>query len=83
MSHPPTHAGVGARGSVGAFAQSEPNLEIGFKPYGSFRGTGIDSLGLMNGNLALHIPYPYHYPQRGGRLDDQFFSVMNSKTWTS
>src|SRR5205807_2298050 len=25
---------------------------------------------------------PYHYPQRGRRLDDQFLSVMNSKTWT-
>src|SRR5437016_3339925 len=57
-------------GSAGAFAQSEPNLEIGFKPYGSYHGNEVDTLGLMNGNLSLHIPYPYHYPQRGGRLDD-------------
>ena len=63
-------------------AQSEPNLEVGFKPYGSYHGSEMDTVGLMAGNLTHHLPYPYHYPQRGTGLDDQFFLVMNSKSWT-
>jgi hypothetical protein len=45
--------------SSAVFGQSEPNLETGFKPYGSYHGSDIDSVNVMNGNLTLHIPYPY------------------------
>src|SRR5207302_3992480 len=65
-----------------AFAQTNPNLEVGFKPYGSYHGSEMDTVGLMAGNLTHHLRYPYHYPQRGAGLDDQFFLVMNSKSWT-
>src|SRR5258708_29337388 len=46
-------------------AQSPPNLENGFKPYGSYDGGRIDTVNLMNGNLILHIRAPFHYGQRG------------------
>jgi len=40
-------------------AQSAPNLENGFKPYGSYDGSSIDTVNLQNGNLMLHLPaYP-------------------------
>jgi len=45
--------------------QSEPNLETGFKPYGSYAGTDLDTVSLMNGNVTFHIPFPAEYPERG------------------
>ncbi|HXO00272.1 MAG TPA: RHS repeat-associated core domain-containing protein [Candidatus Acidoferrales bacterium] len=64
--------------SQAAFAQ---NLENGFKYYGSYDGTTMDSVNLMNGNLTLHIPLPFYYAQRGGKLDPRYFLVANSKNW--
>jgi RHS repeat-associated protein len=68
---------------VSAFAQNEPNLEIGYKPYGSYSGGGIDPVNLMNGDLTLQIPLPISYPQRGGRLDHQVFLMLHGKGWQS
>lgn len=47
-----------------AFAQTNPNLETGFKPFGSYDDANFDSISLTNGNLILHIPM-FSYPQRG------------------
>ena len=47
-----------------AFAQTNPNLEVGFKPYGAYDDTAFDSVNVANGNLTLHIPL-FEYPQRG------------------
>jgi RHS repeat-associated protein len=68
---------------ISAFAQNEPNLEIGYKPYGSYAGGGIDPMNLMNGDLTLQIPLPIRYPQRGGRLDHQTFLMLHGKGWQS
>ncbi|HWG40100.1 MAG TPA: hypothetical protein VN658_06090, partial [Candidatus Acidoferrales bacterium] len=46
------------------FAQTDPTLEVGFKPYGSYHGGDLDSVSLTNGNLSVHIPLA-EYPQRG------------------
>lgn len=62
--------------------QTEPNLETGFKPYGSYHGSDTDSVSLMSGNLTIHIPMGPSYPQRGGRLDKKDFLVANSKTFS-
>jgi hypothetical protein len=35
----------------------------------------------MNGGLTLHIPLPYSYPQRGGKLNVDPFVIANSKVW--
>jgi len=48
-----------------ASAQEQPDLN-GFKPYGAYDGSGIDSVNLQTGNLIIHIPVPVLYPQRGG-----------------
>ncbi|HLJ85999.1 MAG TPA: RHS repeat-associated core domain-containing protein [Candidatus Angelobacter sp.] len=64
-----------------AFSQSEPNLENGFKPYGSFAGNDIDSVNLMNGGMVVHAPLPYRYPQRG-QLDPKQVITVISKNWT-
>ena len=37
-----------------AFAQTNPNLENGFKRYGSHDGSNLDTVSLMAGNWMLH-----------------------------
>jgi hypothetical protein len=44
---------------------SSPNLEDGFKNYGSYDSSHLDRVNLMNGNLMLHVPVLPAYPQRG------------------
>src|SRR5947209_1774325 len=61
-------------------AQSEPNLDTGFKPYGAFDGSNIESIDLSNGNLIVHIPMLFHYPQRGS-LNPRWVLTANSMQW--
>jgi hypothetical protein len=61
-------------------AQSAPNFENGWKPYGSFDGSHLDTVNLMNGNLMLHAPIIPDVPQRGGlNLSDVIYT--SSKNW--
>ncbi len=46
-------------------AQTAPNLENGWKPYGSYDGSHLDTVNLMNGNVMLHVPILPATPQRG------------------
>ncbi|HEY3769226.1 MAG TPA: hypothetical protein VGN44_11180, partial [Candidatus Angelobacter sp.] len=62
-------------------AQASPDLENGFKNYGSYHGSDVDTVNLMNGNLMVHIPMPWTYPQRGGDIDPKNLLTMSSKTW--
>src|SRR5437773_12356514 len=48
-----------------ATGQTQPNLENGFKHYGSYDFHGIDTVNTMNGNLMLHTSLLPDYPQRG------------------
>ena len=61
-------------------AQTAPDLENGFKHYGSYDGSHLDTVNLQNGNLMLHAPLLPNYPQRG-KLDLQDILAFNSKTW--
>jgi hypothetical protein len=63
-------------------AQMGPNLDEGLKPFGSFQGGNIDTVSMTSGNVTVHIPIA-SYPQRGGKLDQQFYLRMNSKGWTA
>lgn len=65
---------------VSVFSQSAPDVENGFKAYGSYDGSSIDSVNLMNGNLMLHIPMPFSYPQRG-KIDPRNILTVSSKQW--
>src|ERR1700733_12327029 len=67
--------------SLPASSQVQPNLESGFKFYGSYDSSTIDTVNLSNGGLTLHFPLPFAYPQRGGKLDASYFMVSNSKSW--
>jgi RHS repeat-associated protein len=58
-------------------AQTLSGLEQGIKPYGSYDSGGIDSIGLANGSVTLHIPL-VSYPQRGGRLHLGFNVYYNA-----
>jgi RHS repeat-associated protein len=62
-------------------AQTSPNLENGFKPYGSYDGGNFETVNLLNGNLMLDLPAPVQYPQRGGRLNSHFSFYLTSKNW--
>lgn len=60
-------------------AQTNPNLETGLKPFGSYDDAAFDTVSLTNGNLILHIPI-FDYPQRGN-LKAQFALTYNGKGW--
>jgi hypothetical protein len=53
--------------SFHAVAQISSTLEEGMKPYQTYEGGDIDSINMVNGTLALHIPL-ISYPQRGGKI---------------
>ncbi|NDQ55762.1 MAG: RHS repeat-associated core domain-containing protein [Acidipila sp.] len=61
------------------FAQENPNLDVGLKPYGTFEGGKFDSVSMTNGNLNLRIPI-LSYPQRG-TLPYNSFLGYNDKSW--
>jgi RHS repeat-associated protein len=61
-------------------AQTAPDLENGFKNYGSYDGSHLDTVNLMNGGVILHAPLLPGYPQRGN-LKLQAVLIFNSKTW--
>src|SRR6267143_3775123 len=61
-------------------AQTAPDLETGFNPYGSYHGGNIDSVNLANGALSLHIPF-LSYPQRGA-LKLSFSLRYDGKAWS-
>src|SRR5712692_5406677 len=42
----------------------EANLEMGYKPYGTYHGSDIETVSVTNGNLSVRIPL-VSYPQRG------------------
>jgi hypothetical protein len=61
-------------------AQTTPNLENGWKPYGSYEGSQLDTVNLMNGNLMLHAPLIPGAPQRGS-LQVSNTLYVTSKDW--
>jgi len=63
-----------------AIAQKAPDLENGFKNYGSYDVSHLETVNLMNGGLILHAPLLPDYPQRG-KLGAKQFLLFNSKTW--
>jgi len=67
--------------SIVAVSQTTPSSENGFKPYGSYDGSAIDSVNLMNGNVMLHAPLLPSYPQRGS-LKPQDILYLTSLNWT-
>jgi uncharacterized protein YceK len=69
-------------GATSVFGQTQPNLDNGYVPYGSYDGSNIDTVNLQNGNLMLHIPMPFSYPQRGGRLTSTNVLSVSSKAWS-
>jgi len=60
-----------------AHAQTDPALETGLKPFGSFHGGDIDSVNTTNGKLELQIPL-ISFPQRGGRLHVNYYIIYSS-----
>lgn len=50
--------------SICLFGQSNPNTDIGMKPYDSLHGGALDSVSLTSGNLFFHHT-EYAAPQRG------------------
>jgi len=60
-----------------ALAQTNPNIENGLKPFGSYDGSDVDSVDLWAGGLTVHIPL-FSYPQRG-TLKSESVMALNSK----
>ncbi|HET6843007.1 MAG TPA: RHS repeat-associated core domain-containing protein [Candidatus Angelobacter sp.] len=61
-------------------AQMGPNLENGFKSWGSYHGSSIDTTNTENGNWMLHVPLLPSVPQRGAVTPD-YFLYATSKGW--
>ena len=66
--------------SISLKAQIAPSLENGWKPFGSYDGTHLDTVNLMNGNLMLHAPVIPDAPQRGA-LKISYSLYGTSKDW--
>jgi YD repeat-containing protein len=66
--------------SLSAFGQTQVDLGNGFKPWGSYDGSSLDSVGLENGNLILHAPVIPKYPQRGS-LAPEVTLYLSSHNW--
>lgn len=49
---------------ISLFPQSNPNTDVGMKPYDSFHGGTLDSVSMTSGNLFFHHT-EYALPQRG------------------
>ena len=62
------------------FGQTQPNLENGFKNYGSIHGSNIDTVALEAGNWMLHAPLFGDIAQRGD-LTFQYLIYASSKNW--
>jgi RHS repeat-associated protein len=61
-------------------AQTAPNLENGWKPYGSYDGSHLDTVNVMNGNLMFHGPLTPAPPQRGSiKVSNTLYA--SSKDW--
>src|SRR5579864_9149276 len=67
-------------GSVYASAQMQPDMENGFKHWGSYDGSSIDTIKMLNGNQMLHAPLIPDFGQRGA-LQTAVFLSQNSKLW--
>jgi hypothetical protein len=65
--------------SITLQAQAPASLEQGFRAYGSYEGSDIDSVNLSSGSLELHIPL-LSYPQRGN-LAISFSARASAKNW--
>jgi YD repeat-containing protein len=61
-------------------AQTPPSLENGWKPYGSYEGSQLDTVNLMNGNLMLHAPLIPGAAQRGS-LQISTSLYLTSQDW--
>ena len=61
-------------------AQTSPTLENGFKSYGSYDGSQLDTVNLMNGNLMIHAALIPGAPQRGSlQISNSLY--VTSKDW--
>src|SRR6266568_4020976 len=60
-------------------AQMAPNLENGFKNWGSYEGGSLDTVNNLNGNQMLHAPVAPGYTQRGGLGSVQYLLYQTSK----
>jgi RHS repeat-associated protein len=69
-----------ASGSLSVVAQQPPNLENGFKHWGSYDGGSLDTVNNLNGNQMLHAPLLAGYPQRGS-LSIALSLFQSSKSW--
>src|SRR5215831_7535626 len=67
-------------GSVVALGQSQPNVENGFKAYGSYDGSHLDSVNLLDSNVLLHVPLDHHAAQRG-KLAPELLLYVTSQSW--
>lgn len=61
-------------------AQPHPSHERGFDPAKVYQFGDLDSVNLLNGNLAVSIPIGPDYPV-GGTLSYRLTLVYNSKVW--
>jgi len=61
--------------------QSQPNVENGFKPYGSYDGSNLDRVNMLNSNLILQASMYPDVPQRGGKLGPKEMLYATGANW--
>jgi RHS repeat-associated protein len=74
---------LGMLSSLFAAAQEPFDVQKGLTPYGSYKGGDIDTVNMMNGNVAVHIPL-ISFPGRGKfqSLNSGYIIHNNDKQFT-
>ena len=67
--------------SASSVSQTDPALEAGLKPFGSYQAGDIDIVNTATGKLHVHIPL-LSYPQLGGRLHLNYFIDYDSSSYS-
>ncbi|HWZ45097.1 MAG TPA: hypothetical protein VNW97_16600, partial [Candidatus Saccharimonadales bacterium] len=67
-------------GAVPGWGQTQPPQGNGFKPYGSYEGSSLDSISMEDANFLLHAPVIPNSPQRGD-FTPQYMMYISSKNW--
>ena len=68
-------------GSPCAWAQVDPALEQGVKPYGGYYTSDFDSISMSTGALDIKVPL-LSYPQTGGKLTLNFQLEYETSGWS-
>jgi RHS repeat-associated protein len=71
---------LAAVGQLNLAAQENPNLDVGFRPFGSYEGGDFDTVAFGTRTVSIFTPIA-SWPQRGSQLKSSLNLLYNNKAW--